>query len=109
LFFKEERLQALSKKYRIKSKVRFTVFVTICILITVFCLGSVFGAGEVSGATEKQYVTITVEPGDTLWTIAETYSDENVDVRQYAYRIARFNGISDSTVYAGEELIIPLV
>ncbi|MGI6177752.1 MAG: cell division suppressor protein YneA [Eubacterium sp.] len=99
----------MSKKYRIKSKLRFTIFVTVCILITVFCLGSIFGADVVSGSTEKQYVTVTVQPGDTLWTIAETYADESVDVRQYAYNIAKFNGISDSTIHVGEEIIVPLV
>ena len=67
-------------------------------------------------ATEKQepdaikyYTSIQIEPGDSLWSIANTYMDDHYNsINDYIKDIAKTNGISThSSLTSGEVLIIP--
>ena len=52
----------------------------------------------------------TVQPGDTLWSIATEYNpDFNDDVRYITYEIKKVNGMTSSTVYVGEILLVPIM
>ena len=49
----------------------------------------------------------TVEPGDTLWSVASKYSDDSQDVRQVYYQIMKDNGIGfQDNLKPGQQLII---
>jgi hypothetical protein len=50
--------------------------------------------------------TAVVLPGDTLWSVAERYAPSD-DPFGTIERIRRLNGLPDSTVYAGQHLILP--
>lgn len=43
--------------------------------------------------TEIEY---TIESGDTLWSIAEEYANENEDLREYIYKIKKVNNITSN-------------
>jgi LysM repeat protein len=50
--------------------------------------------------------TVTVAPGDTLWTIAaHRYPD--ADVRQKVFEIEQLNGLNGPTILAGQQLRVP--
>ena len=50
-----------------------------------------------------------VRQGDTLWSIAETYAPNSMDLREYVYLLKEHNdGITD-ILYVGQEINIPLV
>ena len=96
------------KRYRIKNRVRFAAFVVISLLMVCTIANTVLGFNDAVALTEQQYIEITVEPGDSLWTIADEYMPDNMDIREAVYMIADANDISGSQVYVGQTLLIPV-
>ena len=94
-------------KYYIASKFRFTLFITLMTIIITMSLSMLFGNTYVSGSSNKAYYAITVESGDTLWTIAEKYSDDKTDIRQFIYDISKINDLESSKILVGQKLLIP--
>ncbi len=63
-------------------------------------------ADETSGAN-KHYISYMVQPGDTLWSIAENYADpEAVTVSDYMTEVRKINGMSGTRIVAGRKMII---
>jgi len=59
-------------------------------------------------ATAERYATVTVHPGDTLWSIASSHTGSGSDVQETVDRIADANHLSTGTIQPGEHLRIPL-
>ena len=59
-------------------------------------------------ATPQRYVTITVNPGDTLWSIATSHAKPNADVQEVVDRISATNHLQGGTIQPGERLRVPL-
>lgn len=58
-------------------------------------------------AAEITYVNYCVKPGDTLWDIAEEYSDNNVDLRKFISEIEEKNQLKGADIYIGDSLLVP--
>ena len=99
-----------SEKKREKStkKVFLSLFAAFfTILILAFLLSAIFsliGFGE----NEGEYIKHKVESGESLWSIAVFYYDNNIDIRKAVYHIKKANDIESSIISPGEELIIPI-
>jgi LysM repeat protein len=53
-------------------------------------------------------VSIRVESGDTLWTIADEYIDGfNIDKDDYIKEICKINEISKNDIHAGDYIVVP--
>ncbi len=79
------------------------LFVTLCFVA--FSLGrtsSQASTTPIGPATRA----VTVEPGQTLWQIAETVAP-GADPRDTVDRIRELNGMSSAPVRAGQRLIVP--
>ncbi len=63
------------------------------------------GPGD-GGAGEPVSATWVVQPGETLWVIAERV-DPQTDPRETVARIVAMNDLPSSSVQAGQELQIP--
>ncbi|OWA37340.1 hypothetical protein B9G55_04570 [Saccharibacillus sp. O16] len=50
---------------------------------------------------------VIVSPGDTLWSIAESYKPADADTRIFVRGIQQKNGLNSSEIHAGDELILP--
>ena len=60
-------------------------------------------AHAVQGTAPVEYETVTVQPGDTLWSLAERrYPNE--DVRGRVVEIQRENGLTDPVLHTGQTL-----
>jgi nucleoid-associated protein YgaU len=95
------------KRYRVKSKLRFMTFITTMILIIVMICGFALG-GEVSGSENPSYKTVTVQSGDTLWSIAQANKPANTSIRQYVSEIRTINeGIDPGRIYPGQTIKTP--
>ena len=56
----------------------------------------------------KYYVSIQVESGDTLWTIADEYIDGfNLSKNDYIAEVCQINQISEDEIHAGDYIVVP--
>jgi LysM repeat protein len=58
-------------------------------------------------ATTQRYSTVTVRPGDTLWSIAATHAAPTADVQEVVDRISDANHLQGGTLQPGQHLRIP--
>jgi len=96
------------KRYRIKNRVRFAAFVVISLLMVCTIANTVLGFNDAVALTEQQYIEIIVEPGDSLWTIADRHMPDDMDPRKAVHIIMDENDMNDCQVYAGQTLVIPV-
>ncbi len=72
-----------------------------------FCGWSV-NADTVNG--EKTYEWVVVEQNDTLWDIAARKVDNQVDIREYIYRVEKLNHLDNpGSLQPGKRLKLPPV
>jgi len=57
-------------------------------------------------ASTQRYATITVAPGDTLWSIASEHGQANADIQETIDRITEANHLN-AAIQPGEQLRIP--
>jgi LysM repeat protein len=69
-------------------------------LLTAFALGA--ARPSVGATPEARY---TVQPGDTLWTIAE--NRYGGDPREGVWKLRESNGLGESTIQVGQVLVVP--
>jgi len=58
-------------------------------------------------ATTQRYVTVTVQPGDSLWSIAAAHARPDADVQESVDRISAANHLQSGAIQPGERLRIP--
>ena len=58
-------------------------------------------------AGSEQFVTMTVQPGDSLWAIAARHVAADGSVQDAVDRIAAANHLQNSAVVPGQQLKIP--
>jgi hypothetical protein len=63
-------------------------------------------AGDGSGDAGAPGTAWVVQPGETLWVIAERV-DPGTDPRETVARIVAMNDLPSSSVVAGQELVVP--
>lgn len=98
----------MKKKYRIKSKIRFTLFLTISLLLIFSAAGTVIGTYNAESLTKTTYSEIRVQTGDTLWDLAKEFGPDHKDIRKIIYEICKVNDVSAESIYPGQILFIPV-
>jgi hypothetical protein len=84
--------------------------ITLAFAVVLAALG-VGGGSQALAGSETQPVpvhSVTVLPGDTLWSIAQQGTAPGEDVRDVIAEIVELNGLEGSAVYAGQRLTVPL-
>ncbi len=97
----------MNKKYRIKSKIRFTLFMTIAMLVIFSSAGTVIGVNNAESMTKTSYSEIIVQTGDTLWDLAREFGLDSKDTREIVYDICMINDITAESIYPGQTILIP--
>lgn len=102
-----------SKKKQQKRRMKAAFFAMTVLFMTVIGL-SFFSmhanANSVKGASDyKYYGSYCIEPGDSLWSIAEQNMDHTHydSVKQYVKEIQKINKISGEYITNGTYIIIP--
>ncbi len=104
------RLLRRRRELRLKLTKLFLMFVLV--LVAVFGVQSISAIAHAAGNEEpsyKYYTQITVESGDTLWSIAKEHMDEEhySGVNAYIKEVCTINGCKADSIKSGQNLIIP--
>ncbi|MBP7892530.1 MAG: LysM peptidoglycan-binding domain-containing protein [Firmicutes bacterium] len=82
------------------------------LLIGIVASVIVWGLSETAppaqSAEPEQYVVVTVQPGDTLWSIARRVSEGKADLRVLTHRIQKLNALDSAMLLPGQSLTVPL-
>lgn len=58
--------------------------------------------------SKKQIVSVQINKGDTLWSIAGRYiTDDYKDMNSYIEEIKETNGLSSDTIHEGKYIVVP--
>ena len=96
----------MKKTLKVKSRVRFTAFVLIMLFAVTGIFNTMLGLNDALGLTKSEYIEVSVDSGDTLWTIAEEYMPSDMDIRKAVHIIKSINDI-DNQLQPGQTVLIP--
>ena len=99
-------VSVMKKTLKVKSRVRFTAFVLIMLFAVTGLFNTMLGLNDALGLTKQEYVEVSINSGDTLWTIAEQYMPSDMDIRKAVHIIKNVNEI-DSQLQPGQTILIP--
>lgn len=87
----------------------FSAAVIISVIICSIIFGSIRTEAAPAEPTYKYYTSVTIEAGDSLWSIAANYKTvECGDMDDYIREICKLNHIGESdAIHAGQYLTIP--
>ena len=107
---KRERLRVRRRKQVAKQKMMLLLAITLLITIGSIAYGTIFSSAK-DPATDipqyKYYKSITIEQGDSLWSIAEEYcTDAYEDTRDYIDELKELNGLTSETIHEGQHLVV---
>lgn len=91
--------KTIKKKKTAAGRFLVSLFIIAVIVCTFVIIGNNAVRTNASETAEKYYKSITIESGDTLYSIAEEYGC-TVD------ELKSMNNISSDTIYAGQMLIV---
>lgn len=94
---------------RLTRRGRLTVLIVVALAVLVLGSWRAMTAGadvEGSGVEGSGVVSVTVQPGDTLWTIS-TSLEPGADPRVLIAEIRSLNGLTQSGLMPGQVLLVP--
>lgn len=109
----ERANESLRKREAVVRRQRSVLAIAIILVVTLgILLGSSINALASSdkdiSSYNKYYVSIRVESGDTLWTIADKYVEGfNLSKTDYIQEVCQINGISEDNIKAGDHIVVP--
>ena len=104
--------ESLSRREAIVSTQKRMIFVVVILCISLLILGSstyvAFAKSDNQHEPVKQYISIQIQSGETLWSIASEYvKDTNVSKEEYIAEVTSVNNLKDSQIHSGQYIIIP--
>ena len=98
----------MKRSYRIANRFRFTLFVVCIMIIMTTAFNFAFGLNTADSLTMTKYRSVDVVYGDTLWTIAQTYMPEDMDIRESVFQLCKLNDIRADQLYTGMTIQVPV-
>lgn len=98
-------------RFRRQRQLRRRVFLFTCIMLVMLSLaGGSFIVRAQDACSEplyKYYTSISIEEGDTLWSVAEDYGKGFDSGRDFIQEVIRINHLTDENLRRGDHLIVP--
>lgn len=95
-----------------KRNLKFAALLLISAVLLIYVITIGFNTSNVKGEIDnssKCYITVAVNRGDTLWSIADKYLDDRYDTHEsFIKEVTKINDIHNELIYAGEYLVIPV-
>lgn len=82
------------------------LFATIIIFALVNCITVAYADEAVE--YEKSFISIEIEQGDTLTSIAESYAKSEAEYQDYIEEVMSINNLKDDTIHNGCYLLVPV-
>lgn len=95
------------KKYLLKSKLRFSVFITVLVLFIAMGLWVLLDSQGAVTADTQEYIQVQIADGDTLWQLAKDYMPKELDAREAVYIISNTNDLTSAEISPGQIIRIP--
>ena len=107
---REEKVTMIKKRQIAKRRMILLLAALFVITVGSIVCGSIFSSAK-DPATDipqyKYYKSITIEQGDSLWSIAQEYrSDAYEDVQEYIDELVQLNGLTSMTIHEGQHLVV---
>jgi hypothetical protein len=101
----------LKKNVYLNNKAKFNVLcVSVLVMLIIICSGIMIANAGVSDDVKieqyKYYTSISIEKGDTLWSIADNYVDGTDSINQYVNDLKEINHLQNDCIYQGQNLIV---
>ncbi len=102
-----------SRTYQLKKSNRSYRYLIGFLMAVIFILFGLLlsSASTKAGADEyvlTSYESVQLMPGDTLWSLAETYKLSSMDTRAYIKTVKQINNLTSSDLISGEYLVLPV-
>lgn len=106
-----------NKSFKKQHKSKKTCFMTSAIkvlcaaVISTILFGGFYTSAQNNRTEEpvnfKYYKSITIESGDSLWSLAEEYmTDDYESAEEFVQVLKEINGLYDDTIIAGQKIIV---
>ncbi len=107
----EIRYRANRKRARALAKRRMVLLLMTILFITIgtIIFGSCFTLAKDNDteSSYKYYTSITIQEGDSLWSIAEEYRSEHYEsIQDYIDELVVLNDLTSETIHAGQHLMV---
>lgn len=107
---RQERTRAIKRKQIAKRRLILLFAALFVITVGSIVCGSIFSSAK-NPATDipqhKYYKSITIEKGDSLWSIAQEYrTDAYEDAHEYIDELIQLNGLTSRVIHEGQHLIV---
>ena len=106
-------LQARTRKNQLffNNKVQVSaICISIIIMLLIICSGIIIANAAVSDDVKsdqsKYYTSISIEKGDTLWSIASNYVSGPKTISNYVNDLKEINNLQTDCIYQGQNLIV---
>ncbi len=96
------------RRYRVSSKIRFSIFLAFIAVLILSTYMAFVGVTDAQGDTVERYEIISVNYGDSLWTLARNHVPKDMDIREYVYRVAKYNNVDPGDLNPGEKIKLPI-
>ena len=107
---RKERAMIIKKKRLAKRRMILLLAALFVITVGSIVCGSIFSSAK-DPATDipqhKYYKSITIEEGESLWSIAQEYhTDAYKDIQEYIDELIQLNGLTSKTIHEGQHLVV---
>jgi len=106
IHFNKEKSATLHGHSILSNNIMKFVITSVFVVMLLSMLGMSFNDAK---KPTRNYVTIPVSSGDTVWTIAARYASDKEDLRELVYEITTINGLNhNALIYSGQTLKVPM-
>lgn len=92
--------------------IKILIVILLSSVFAVFCFHISKSSGVSTLQIDKKlsYICVTINKNDSLWSIAKKYEDRyDGSFDDFITEIKRCNGLKSNTIYAGRQIVIPVV